>query len=139
MKRLTKKDKYGHFYTKQANCRNIWSSDGKELEGEYFENKTLAIDGKAIDKLGLLEDIEEELGIDLITLLKALTNVVYYKDIFDKIFCTINVRISCPKLIINGEILNEWYITFDAKCVCKIKDYGRTWALTKEELENDKI
>lgn len=81
MERLTKKDKYGHFYTNQANCRNIWSSDGKKLEGEYFENKTLVIDGKAIDKLGQFEDIEEEL--EILEILKKQITVIKSKSATD--------------------------------------------------------
>ena len=69
MNRLTKIDRYGHFYTNKANCRNICSSDGERFKGVFFKNQVLSIDGKAIDKLGKLEDIEEELGIDLNTLL----------------------------------------------------------------------
>ena len=71
--RFTKKDRYGCFYTNEANCRNIHSLDGKKLEGEFFENQTLVIDGNAIDKLGQFEDIEEEYGIDLIVFSKLLS------------------------------------------------------------------
>ena len=37
-------------------------------------------EGTPINKLGQLEDIEEELGIDLVTLFKALKNGFYFKD-----------------------------------------------------------
>ena len=128
MKRLTEKDKYGHFYTNQANCRNIWSSDGKKLEGEYFENKTLAIDGKAIDKLGQLEDIEEEFGIDLIALLKAKKIHyfdIYYDRVIDSNYYIIDVKLK------QLQVENDYgvFINLD------FSEYGITWALTKEELE----
>ena len=133
MTRLTKKDKYGHFYTDQANCRNIWSSDGEKLEGEYFENKTLAIDGKAIDKLGELEDIEEELGIDLKTLYKALTNGVWVKNEVGQIY---HINVYLHNLILSSSSTkNEFcFITPNNELLLfdKIK---QDWALTKEELE----
>lgn len=65
MNKLTKKDRYGHFYTNKANCRNVYSKDGENLEGVFFENQTLAIDGTAIEKLGKLEDLEEQIGCPL--------------------------------------------------------------------------
>ena len=124
--RLTKVDRYGHFYTNKAYCRNIWSLDGKKLEGEFFENQTLAIDGDAIDKLGQLEDIEEELGIDLITLLKAVKNGVWVRHPYNSI--------DYEPFRIDYGIdykTNEEYMFI---CGMEIKDYGESWALTKEEL-----
>jgi len=61
--RLTEKDRYGHFYTNKANCRNVYSKDGVNLEGVFFENQTLAIDGIAIEKLGEIEDLLEKYDI----------------------------------------------------------------------------
>jgi len=61
--RLTKRDRYGHFYTNKANCRNVYSKDGENLEGVFFENQTLAIDGIAIEKLGEIEDLLEKYDI----------------------------------------------------------------------------
>lgn len=130
--RLTKVDRYGHFYTNKAYCRNIWSLDGKKLEGEFFENQTLAIDGDAIDKLGELEDIEEELGIDLITLFNAYHCGFYikYENGFigfirgGQYYLEVGLETKCfivKEFEPNG---TRWYF----------KDYGKTWALTKEEL-----
>lgn len=88
-------------------------------------------------KLGQLEDIEDELGIDLITLFKALKNGFYGKQPWS-----------------DGKIKHYTSKThdfgFDAKRLLTystgyeiddeygIKDYGKTWALTKGELENGK-
>ena len=111
-KRLTKKDKYGHFYTNQANCRNIWSLDDKKFEGEYFENKTLAIDGEAIDKLGLLENIEEKLGISLIEAKEDL-DVLYLLDelgiIDELIIDTLNCGNHYHIQDFEWKILYRWY------------------------------
>lgn len=79
------------------------------------------------EKLGQLENIEEELGIDLITLFKALKNGVYYKY---KPY-GYDYKISkCRKCFLTGNrTLVVDYHTYKYLC-----DYGKTWALTKEEL-----
>ena len=88
--------------------------------------------GQAIIKLGQLEDIEEELGIDLITLFKAyhvgfhikyedgLRGFVKGGEYFLEI--CLETKAFKVKAFPDG---TKWYF----------KDYGKTWALTKEELE----
>ena len=79
-------------------------------------------------KLGQLEDIERELGIDLITLIKAQTQGFYIVNVFGEIE---KVKLS------------EWRFNLIKKEVHRVKwndhllfvDYGKTWALTREELE----
>ena len=135
--RLTKKDRYGHFYTNEASCRNIYSLDGKKLEGEFFEDQTLAIDGNAIDKLGRLEDYEDELEVDLKIKLKV---EAYYMRNYKDLKATAVVKGRDGKLI----TVNLYH--FFPTCVKVLypedkygdgdllyKDYGITWALTKEE------
>lgn len=95
--------------------------------------------GKVIDKLGQLEDIEEELGIELSVLFKAIKNGVwvwndkkhteYFKD---KVYGFTNYKTK--------DGLTEYKTkTFRLIGVdyYEMKDYGKTWALTKEELENE--
>ena len=74
-------------------------------------------------KLEQLEDIEEEIGIDLITLFKALKNGIYKKG-----------RNNLKGLILYSKMpmFSYYHKTIDAEL---IEDYGKTWALTKEELE----
>ena len=105
-------------------------------------------DDMIFNKLGQLEDIEEENGLDLITLFKALKDGFYikYNDKIVHIFPdkhitinfwykTINVFIP-PKFFIDckkgADYLSE---TIDEEYW--FKDYGETWALTREELENE--
>lgn len=85
---------------------------------------------KCYKKLSQLEDIEEELGIDLITLFKALKNGVYAYDHANNID--------------HMKILSTFYDTKDMECQTDFDgdifeydfaDYGISWALTKEELE----
>ena len=149
--RFTQKDRYGHFYTNEANCRNVHSLDGKKLEGEFFENQTLAIDGNAIEKLGQLEDMEEEYGIDLSILLKLLLAVdkglIYVKVRKIKQYTGYSAIEETGKIeqafitrfsrYINGT--RDWFFTISyggASTVSRylLNDYGKTWALTREEL-----
>ena len=80
------------------------------------------------DKLSQLEDIEEELGIDLATLIKALKDGIWVKK---------------SNNYINN--YDGWLLSFQEDCFVVgyggdtyayyFKDYGVTWALTREELE----
>jgi len=80
----------------------------------------------AFNKLGQLEDIEDELGIDLIALFKALKNGVYTRQ-YEKVeVCCIGLG----GLIIEKETENE-----PIRDLFYYYEYGKTWALTKEELE----
>ena len=86
-----------------------------------------------MSKLCRLEDIEEELGIDLITLFKALKNgVCYYSNsqlTKDAVYPISNF------LTDYNDKLSYSFMTRFEKQLLHFKDYGKTWALTKEELE----
>lgn len=99
-------------------------------------------------RLKLLEDLEEEIGMSLLTLFRILKHGrIIHKY---KLFCASKEMILEPS-IVNGlfyesgqyglEVYNEEddideeYNDFK---YVYIKDYGKTWATKKEELENDK-
>jgi hypothetical protein len=113
---------------------------------------------RAIKKLGILEDIEEELGISLEVLFKALKEGVWTKGgYYDSCY------LDAEPQFVKGKYLQigcAWYSQYDKKddnyengfdeedalCIfsmdweeivyfTRLKDYGKTWALTKEELE----
>lgn len=109
--RLTKKDYCGYDVATRKEQRDYTCE-------EIFD---------VLQKLGKLEDIEDELGIDLITLFKALKDGVYYKY---KPY-GYDYKISkCRKCHLTGNrTLVVDYHTYKYLC-----DYGKTWALTKEEL-----
>lgn len=135
MNKLTKKDRYGHFYTNKANCRNIYSSDGERLEGAFFENQVLAIDGEAIEKLGQLEDLEEEFGLDFITLFKALKYGVYYYTsqnqlTHDYVWLYDNYVSASVR-----DKLSYSLLTCFQKQILSFEDYGKTWSIYMEVLE----
>lgn len=89
--------------------------------------------GKVADKLSSLEDIEDELGIDLITLFKALKNGYYVKDLDGNPHFVghsdVVGRIGLEKINGGFVMLGRGYRE------AWTKDYGKQWALTKKELE----
>ena len=64
--RLTKKFRNIYVYNFDKNC-----------DFEERKERSIETHNKIIDKCGQLEDIEDELGIDLITLFKAVKNGIY--------------------------------------------------------------
>lgn len=116
---------------------------GNDLSN-YYSELEIAI-AKMLLKVGQLEDIEAELGIDLRTLLKALRNGVYvnnehfYRGLDEEQNETIQlfecrlldglkgIGIIHTSLSKGREVIREY--TFE--------DYGKTWALTREELQNE--
>lgn len=89
---------------------------------EYSSESSVAI----THKLGRLEDIEEELGIDLIKLIECVRNE---KGIWKKDFNGGLINTRCMLACYFG----RWQI-YDKENIYDLKDYGKTWALTKEEL-----
>lgn len=88
-------------------------------------------EGTPINKLGQLEDIEEELGIDLIT----------YHRLMSKLYCgTEDTAFYKGTEVIIYEIdyCKKKVILYSPKekedIVVGFSSYGKTWALTKEEL-----
>ena len=129
MKRLTTKIKgsnnYCEFELKNAKYKNLFElSSNREIEN--YVNTDLTI---AIDKLGQLEDIEE--------LCEKIVSQPIYEKYED-----------------NGQIHKEDYTEYRAlynfeerrielygyECIngFELDKYGKTWALTKEELEEER-
>jgi len=85
---------------------------------------------KSVQKLGQLEDIEEELGIDLITLVKASKGIVVYNESKTAIEIDVIPTIDLLNkrfIVWSGDIMKPYKTLY-------FKDYGKTWALSKEEL-----
>jgi len=94
--------------------------------------------GESINKIGELEDIEEELGIDLITFIKALKNGVCYFTNGKQLASDYVYLIDNYMSVGTREQLSYSFITAFEKQILSFNDYGKTWALTEEELEDDK-
>lgn len=112
-----------------------------KMNNEFPKDYTFSSEGLIYMKLGQLEDIEEELGIELVVLFKALYEGVYVINVYE------NIIFVEPILSFNKEKNTNLYVldgitSFPPNKLCEsyfyyFKDYGKTWALTKEELEND--
>ena len=89
------------------------------------ELRSIETHNKIVDKLGQLEDIEEELKIDFIIGGKAMLNGIYTKTygfISGEHICLEKFRIYIPMYSVS--------LPFEGPV-----GYGKLWALTKEELE----
>ena len=109
---------------------------------------------EVVDKLGQLEDIEEKLKIDLVTLFKAIENGFYYIKNNEIHFCRWCIRVGNylfevkPCYAVKETTLQSCYYgdvselkqtkdahywDWDTSLYVDLKDYGKTWTLTKEE------
>lgn len=86
-------------------------------------------------KLGKLEDIEQELGIPLEVLFKALKNGVYIKDDRYNYPLDVELRHDYMREKFYLEITDDRYSGY---LDTNSEDYGKTWTLTREELEDAK-
>lgn len=129
-----------------------------EKRGNFYYDKGECVCTECSDKLGKLEDIEEQRKVDLIVLNKALNEGFYfkkYKNEMEEMEETGNYDIlfACPS---KYTVVNFWYNTIEIYVAPKwkidysknleinypavegevwFKDYGKTWALSREELE----
>lgn len=90
--------------------------------------------GELQSELSVYTRIESELGIDLYTLFKALKDGIYY------VLCEGYGSYCIPTLDVRNKCLVKHNVDFDCGIESHwdksfpLKDYGKTWALTKEEL-----
>ena len=97
---------------------------------------------KDLDQLEEYRKIGEELGIDLISLFKALKDGIWtnqeqwYGDEKQGKIRFFQVRLLLEENAI-GCIYNSMWKGEEVIRTLYFKDYGKNWALTKEELEND--
>ena len=110
MERLTK-EQLENYRNTYDNFDGVESNIFEEICNELIEYKSL----------------EEELGIDLITLFKAL------KDGIEVGNYQMRVCLKNLKLIFRQED-NEYVFIYDYYLV-KLKDYGKSWALSRNDLE----
>lgn len=77
--------------------------------------------------------LEEELGIDLITLFKALKDGIWYKCINGNLY---RIPYSCLNLSYSDTygLWVEYHKYLDGLRI-HLKDYGKTWALSRNDLE----
>lgn len=113
------------FTTNMGNYYLVLLDWGKRHEFEEQHKEEYAV-----HKLGMLEDIEEELGIELIKVCLFALKGGYYKA---------ESSLATPTHIsptdIDVDFFFKYFNCYDSCISLYFKDYGKTWALTKEELE----
>ena len=107
MNRLTKKNDIGYFPAYE-----------RETKENYYD---------LVHKLGVLEDLEEEIGIDFITLSKILKQRFVYNNDQVKIEL-LGLHIKSDELYLYGFVEDTMHAVY-----LKLKDYGKIWTMTKEE------
>ena len=108
MNRLTKKNDIGYFPAYE-----------RETKENYYD---------LVYKLGVLEDLEEELGINLIILFKALKQKYVFHEENLKIEL-LGLHIKSEELCLYGFVEDTTHAVY-----LRLKDYGKTWTITKEKL-----
>ena len=108
MNRLTKKNDIGYFPAYE-----------RETKENYYD---------LVHKLGALEDLEEELGIDFIILSKILKQRFVYDKNQVKIEL-LGLHIKSEELCLYGFVEDTTHAVY-----LRLKDYGKTWTITKEKL-----
>ena len=93
---------------------------------------------EAHEKLHQILNIEEELGIDLTILFNALKNGVYYFDeqgqlIYSNVWLTDN-HVSTG---VHDKLSYSFKTPYHETLL--FEDYGKTWALSEEELRNKEL
>ena len=124
MNRLTKRNGIGYIARNKFCDYNAVLNDN-ELESAYRQ---------CVEKLGQYEDTDEKLGIEYPILIKALTEGFYAKYLNE---IEINRHIYFSGYQIKPDFIRR-IIVCDDLFIFYFKDYGKTWFLTKEELQNEK-
>ena len=121
MNRLTNKDFNGNYYS--------YTTQGNYIEGCFTRENKEWFYGNVVNKLGKLEDIEEDLGCPLEVVIKALKDGFYFKY-KDKILSSNEYSVQT-----RTNIRGNWVFVFDSNnltlLTIKIKDYGNTWWLSE--------
>ena len=114
------------------------SNQATKRYSDIFEENLLRPIEKDLEVLEEYRKIEEELGIDLITLFNIDKQLNTKKEIWFKIEDEIeeNFRFDSYYII---DLKHKAFVKIEYEPLDYLyfKDYGKTWALTKEELEND--
>lgn len=129
--RLTKEVElpFGSTYAPKCKCIETGST--------VTFGQMLAYDGVCA-KLGKHENIEERYGIEILTIFKVLVDGCYYLYRGEvKHFVPSGSDFACPNL--DNESMDLMYAsTYEDLCHITVtlpfSEFGKTWALTKEEL-----
>ena len=137
--------------TEFARTNNLFFSDGysineyppmifglKVFYGKDLPNNADFIVTKSLEnKMEKINNLEQQLGIDLITLFRAekvFTKFEFEDGSFDEIKESYKVHfdLNDRKLVVYEYPEDEFGTKYD------LRDFGRTWSLQKEDLEDEK-
>ena len=133
MKRLTKKEDIYIKSDGECEYKLTSSNDGITiLKGDPTEIMNL---DKATEKLHEILEIEEEIGIELTTLFKALKYGVYYYTsqnqlTHDYVWLYDNYVSASVRDKLSYSLLTCFH-----KQILSFEDYGKTWSIYRENLE----
>lgn len=104
----------------------------EKRDGLYYDTEECVV-SNCSQKLGQLEDIEEELGIDLTILFSALKNGIWYFDIdeqliHDYVWLEDNYVWSGKRDKLSFSIRTAY-----EEALLYFEDYGKTWSLDKKD------
>ena len=120
MNRLTKK--YGDLIEEDGKLKAVPTY---RVDRTRYAYKSDTI---AIHKLGVYEDIEEDIGLELGPIFKALKNGIWYIN-DDEIHFSKNIKIYYDNQ------LKEYRLIIDDCTYLRVVDYKDSWALTRKDLE----
>ena len=123
------------------------------LTNDNYENDVLSLKNKTQAKYNedlwqyakVREDIEEELGIDLIVFLKMTLGTKVYTKHADLVGCK-----NCEDGILEQRFHSyDYSVKSKVFCICDftgtktpvyyVKDYGKTWSLDKNDLTKEEL
>ena len=125
---------------KELEIATNWSSN-EDIDKDLYNlwgNVACRTIKKDLDRLEEYRKFEEELGIDLITMFKALKNGIYYFAYDGQL---IHDYVSLTNNYIDAgahDKLSYSFMTLLEKQILLFEGYGKNLALTKEELESNK-
>ena len=97
-----------------------------EKRGDFYYDLNECVVSDCSNKLGKLEDIEDELGVDFATLLKALREGIVLEGEKQAKPCQLRMFHEEPMLVVDN--MDSTYSEVYAR------GYGESWALAKGEL-----
>lgn len=128
-------------FTRKVNEEDLpmgFGGDNYRFTDEYIFGEN---PNSPTDKLGAIEDLEEELGIDLLILFKVIKqDYIYYKHYYawDNKFKINKEYLTGLKCIDDNTIALFTDDYYGKEHIVYLKDYGTKWSLRKEELEDEK-
>ena len=110
------------------NQEKFWGKGNYKGEKYIIGSNGVTSKQMCLDKLGELEDLEEQIGCPLEVVFKALQNGVYYEDVAN------NMRYMVADLHCN--LAGDFVFYFDdEECCLLARNYKKTWWLRKDKSE----